>query len=336
MNDADADKIDAYLGNGTFYKWDELDGSGRGALARAKRLDKMLWAYDHSLSVLSPYGTGWVEKIKNDLDSGFDSILKGKFVDPGQFRPLFEIYGPAIDTAELQMDEAEAIGMAGFINGVASLRSLGLSIEVKRLHEDLMELDTLLREAQSELIEVEIKAALGYVITTVELMLPGLGLLAKGGLTAAEIAMEGGKGTAAGTKYAKIGLEAVETIEKVAHAVRHVAQRGAKALTITGFYFDAEEVLHASKRVKKIKELLERANKEYGEVSERLGAALKALKRWVDHMNGLLRPIRSEIYDKQRVRDALITRHSYSLITPVAWRIVADQDKDPALRLGRR
>jgi hypothetical protein len=37
MTDADADKIDAWLGDGAYEKWDELDGAGQMELARAKK-----------------------------------------------------------------------------------------------------------------------------------------------------------------------------------------------------------------------------------------------------------------------------------------------------------
>jgi hypothetical protein len=80
------------------------------------------------------------------------------------------------------------------------------------------------------------------VITTVELFTPGLGLLAKGGLTVAEAYLAGGTGTAADSKYAKFTLESIEEVEKAGHAVRHVAKGGGKFLTISGFYFDVEEV----------------------------------------------------------------------------------------------
>ena len=89
VNDEDANKLDAYLGDGTYEKFDELDGDARQQLARAKAVEKMLWHYDTGFSVLAPYGTDWVGKVKNDFEVGFDLIKNSRFPDPAQFQQLF-------------------------------------------------------------------------------------------------------------------------------------------------------------------------------------------------------------------------------------------------------
>jgi len=327
VTDADADKVDAYLENDTYSKWSELDAEARVALAREKKLETALWKYDHSLFVLFPMGTDVVEKVRNDLAWGLDLIVDGKFPDPAQFPPLFDIYPLAIDTASLQMDEAEAVPITGLISGAASLRSVGLTITMKQLRDDLLELEDLLREAEAEEIEAEIKGLLGYVITTVELMVPGLGLVAKGALTAGEIWMEHEDDAAVGTKGVKIGLEAVEEMHSAGETVKHIAGRGGKFFTVTGFYFDTKEILHAKKNVSKLKELLEKAHKEYDQIKDKLASALKVLKAFQDHLDAITRPIRRQIAEKQRERDAMITKYSYSLITPVKWRIIEDYSR---------
>jgi hypothetical protein len=57
ITNADADKIDAFLGDGTYEKVSELDTAGRDQLMRAEKLEKRLWNFDHSLAVLAPFGT---------------------------------------------------------------------------------------------------------------------------------------------------------------------------------------------------------------------------------------------------------------------------------------
>jgi hypothetical protein len=326
MTDADADKLDAYLGNGTYEKWTELDTDGMGELSRSKRVANMLWKYDSSLAVLSPFGADWIEKVHHDLNWGFDHIIQGKFPAPEQFDQLFAIYPLVIDTASLQLDEGEAIGATWILSGFASIRSLGLAAAAGELRADLLELDALLREAEAEKIETEIKAALGIVINTVGIFLPGLSLLAKGGLTAAEFALADND-TAKKSKVVKFGLESIEHVEKAGSTVRHVARKGAKSIAITGFYFDVEEVLHARKNVKKIKAKLEEARKKYNDMKDKLSAAVKVLGDFQRHLDSVLRPIRAKVMAKRSQRDDMIQRYGYSSITPMKWKIVVDHSR---------
>jgi hypothetical protein len=327
ITDAEAERIDAFLGQGTYDTWHEFDWEAQTQLHRAKRIDAALWRLDHHLAVLSPYGTDWVEKLKNDLAWGMDLIRKQKFPDPAQFQPLLKIFPVALDTADLKMDDAEAIPAVWLVSGTAGLPVVGFTAAVARLHKDLLELDELLSEALAEQVEAGIKSLLGIAITSVELMLPGLGLLAKGGLTAAEVMLSGPKTTAAGTKYSKYVLESVEKVESVGHRVQHVAERGGKILTITGFYFDVQEVRHALGNVERVKTLIERAKKEYKELQAKLEHAVKAYEILQHYLTTKAEPIRRTIEGKERERDDLIRQYAYDPVKPIAWRIVDDYSK---------
>jgi len=158
----------------------------------------------------------------------------------------------------------------------------------------------------------------------------GLGLLAKGGLTLAEAYLADFTGTAANSKYAKITLEAIEEVERAGHTVRHIAKGGGKVLTITGFYFDVEEVLHAKDMVKKIKALIEKTNKEFKAIQHHITSAVKGYQRLQRILVTSEAAARREIENKRRERDELNKRYSYSLIKPVAWKLVDDYS-----RIGR-
>src|SRR6266436_4631282 len=158
-------------------------------------------------------------------------------------------------------------------------------------------------------------------------LVAGAAAVPKGGFTVAEAYLSGGTGTAAESKYAKFALESMEEVEKAGHTVQHIAKRGGKFLTIAGFYFDVEEVLHAKGNVKKIKALIEKANKEFKDIQDRLTEAVKGFQR----LQGVLvtneAAARREIEDKRRERDDLIRQYSYSLIKPVAWKLVDDYSR---------
>lgn len=326
ISNKDADKIDAFLGDGAYDQVNSLDSAGRAQLARAAKLDKILLNWDDSLLVLSPYGTEWVEKLHNDLTSGLDLILESKFPDPTPFRQLYDIYPLAMDAADLQMDEAEAIPYAALLTGVASLTSIGFANAAGQLRDDLLELEDMLREAQADEVETEIKSALGFVITSVELLVPGLGLVAKGGLTAGEIIMDYDNPTKLVQQATKIGLESVEEIKNVSDRVKHITKRGGKLVTVSGFYFDAAEVFSARKNVREIKNLLDKAQKEYKELMQKYGGAIKSLVTFQSHIENMMRPIRTKIWAKWRERDMMIQKYGYSLDKPIQWKISADAD----------
>jgi len=113
------------------------------------------------------------------------------------------------------------------------------------------------------------------------------------------------------------------------HAVhpQFATRRGGKILTISGFYFDVEEVLHAKGNVKKIKALIEKANKEFKAIQDKVTFALKGFQRLQNFLVTREAAARKEIENKRRERDDLIRQYSYSLIQPVAWKLVDDYSR---------
>ena len=289
-------------------------------MSRKKRLDDTLWRIDHQFAVLTPYETFWVEKLQDDCASAIDWIKQNKFPDPEQFRSLLNIFPAALDTADLTLRDAEAIPNLWLAAGFAAMPAVGFALAAGQLQKELLELDHLLHEAQFEEIETEIKSMLGVVITTVELFTPGLGLIAKGGFTVAEVLLADRTGTAADSKAAKYALESIEEVEKAGHTVRHIAKGGGKILTITGFYFDVDEVLHAKGHVKEIKALIEKANKEFKDIQDKITAAVKGFRRLKAILDTTEAAARREIDDKRRERNDLIQQNSYN--PPVKWKLI--------------
>jgi hypothetical protein len=330
VTDEEAERIDAFLGDGTYDTWHELDVEADMQLSRKKRMDAALARIEPRLAVLSPYGTDWVEKLQKDCALAIDLIKQKKFPDPAQLSPLLKIFPAALDAADLMLSDAEAIPALWLVAGAAAVPAVGFTVAARQLQRELVELDELLGDAMAEEVETEIKSLLGVVITTVELFTPGLGLLAKGGLTVAEAYLADFTTTAATSKYAKITLECIEEVERAGHTVQHIAKGGGKVLTIAGFYFDVEEVLHAQDKVKKIKALIEKANREFKAIQHHITSAVKGYQRLQRILVTSEAAARREIETKRRERDELNKQYSYSLIKPVAWKLVDDYS-----RIGR-
>jgi hypothetical protein len=205
------------------------------------------------------------------------------------------------------------------VAGAAATPALGLPARAQHLKEELIELAVLLKEAHTEQTGAIAKAALGLVITSIELAVPGPGLVEKGGLTLVEWYLCGYIKPASGTKVAKIGLESLEDMEKVSHTVKHIAGRGGKLLTISGIYFDVDEVLEARNKVKGIKQLLEKTKKDMEENADRITEAVAGY-RAVCHIleTGQAADFRA-IQERVRERDGLIKDFDYSLSEAVDW-----------------
>jgi hypothetical protein len=349
VTDAEADRIDEYLGDGAYDTWNELDMEADSLVARRRKADELLRSVDIRLLQLSPYGTDWVEKLQKDCASAINLIKQKKYVDQAQFNSLLEMFPAVLDAADLMLKNAEAIPTVWLVAGAAATPAIGFTAAVGRLHSDLMELDELLNEAMDEEIETEIKSALGIVITSVELIVPGLGLVARGGLTAVEVYLaDDPTSPAAIHKYGKFGvealekkmshrvevlermmgqkngkyeLEALEKMLKKSQTVEHVLGRGGKVLTIAGFYFDIADVLEVKGKVKEIKAAMEKANREFKELQRKLIEVVAGFQRFHHTLLTSEAAARRAIREKSDERDELIERHAYSLVNPVAWKV---------------
>jgi len=127
VTDEQAERIDAFLGDGTYDTWHVLDMEADMQLSRKKRADTALRRVDSRLAVLSPYGTDWVQKLQNDCASAIELIKQNKFPDAAQFSPLLKIFPAALDAADLMLKDAEAIPTLWLVAGVAAVPVVGFT-----------------------------------------------------------------------------------------------------------------------------------------------------------------------------------------------------------------
>jgi hypothetical protein len=324
LTEEDADRMDEYFGPRTYEKWSPINADATSELARAKRADKALWSYDHTFAVLSPYGTDYVEKAQLDFFEAILMMRKGKYPDPKQFAQLYEILDASLKAADVMLDEAEAIPTVALLNGAMQAKVLLIGASAGNLHKKLMDLDELLHEAEAEAIGVEIKAAFAFVAATVELLIPGVGLLAKGSAALMEIILAESRGKEAAFKIPKMGLETVEAIKKFGHRTRTFGKYGAQGITVVGLWMEWSEVKEARHKVSEIQQLMKEAKTEYDHLVELLSKALPALVAAQQHLSALMKPYVREAEQRRSTRDQLISKYSYPIIGPWQWRVVAD------------
>jgi hypothetical protein len=324
LTDEDADRMDEYFGPRTYEKWSPINADATSELARAKRADKALWSYDHTFAVLSPYGSDYVEKAQLDFFEAIRMMREGKYPDPKQFAQLYEILDASLEAADVMLEEAEAIPIVALLNGAMQAKVLLIGASAGKLRKKLVDLDELLHEAEAEAIGVEIKAAFAFVAGTVELLIPGLGLLTKGSAALMEIILAESRGKEAVVKGTKMSLETLEEIEKIAHRTRTFAKYGARGITVVGLWVEWSEVKEARHKVSEIQQLMKEAKTEYDHLVELLSKALPALVAAQEHLSALMKPNVREAEQRRSTRDQLISKYSYPIIGPWQWRVVAD------------
>jgi hypothetical protein len=339
LTEEDADRMDEYFGPRTYEKWSPINAVATSELARAKRADKALWSYDHAFAVLSPYGTDYVEKAQLDFFEAILMMREGKYPDPKQFAQLYEILDASLEAADVMLEEAEAIPTVALLNGAMQAKVLLIGASAGKLRKKLMDLDELLHEAEAEAIGVEIKAAFAFVAGTVELLIPGVGILAKGSAALMEIILAESRGKEAMVKGTKMSLETVEwgiekirhrslgtveEIEKIGHRTQTFAKYGARGITVVGLWLEWSEVKEARHKVSEIQQLMKEAKTEYDHLVELLRNALPALVAAQQHLSTLMKPYVREAEQRRSTRDQLISKYSYPIIRPWQWRVFAE------------
>jgi hypothetical protein len=189
--------------------------------------------------------------------------------------------------------------------------------------EQLMKLDQFLQEAEFEEIGTQIKLAFAWVAGTVELLVPGLSLLTKGGTALMEVmlAESMGKEEEVAMKGVKLGLESIKDIKRAGERTKVFAEHGARGMMVVGLYMDFSELKEVSRKVNEIKDALAEAKARYDELKEKLAKALPVLEATQQHLESLLKPLRKQADDQRWERDDLIQKYGYPIVGPFTWRI---------------
>jgi len=324
LTDEDAERMDAYFGPRTYEKWNPLLAEADHDLGRAKRADRALWSYDKTFAVLSPYGTDFVAKAIVEFSEAIQMMRSGKYPDATQFAQLYEILDASLKAADSMLEEAETIPTIALLNGAVQAKVLLLGASAVKLQKMLRELEEALTEAQFDAIGVEIKAAFAFVAGTVELLVPGVGLLAKGGAALTEIILSESRSHEATVKGGKMGLETVEEIEKIGHRTRTFAKNGARGITVVGLFVELSEVKEARHKVAELEHMMKEAQTEYDHLVELLRKALPALVAAQQHLNAVMKPFGPDAAQKRFTRDKLVEKYGFPIVGPWRWKTVAE------------
>jgi hypothetical protein len=342
FKEVDVDKVDKYLGPNTYYRWDELDADARRQWSRKAPTDKALWHVDTSLSAYSPYGVDKVEKLREDLIAGFDLLLlQNKVPDPVQFKTLLNIYEVAIDAASMRIDAVEGLPVINLVLGAVSVRFGALARQATILRDAIRILHLAIGDAMAEKVEAEIQAAFGIIANTIGLALPGISLLAKGGMTAADLLLDDALGPQKpepistmgdGAKVLAYTTEVMQKIKSLGATTKTVAKKAGGVFSISGYFFDLSEVALARRNLRAVQDAMTKAKAESAALTKLLEAEIPKLQKVRQLMTSGLIPALRSSQQKGWERDGLISAAGYSTLKPFPWKIVQDLSKVPAMK----
>ncbi len=334
FNQQEINRINSHLDSEFHDDWKSLDYFGREQInKRLPQAKNALWRIDTRYGALFPFGVDRVENIREALLWGFDLLLRDKrSPDPNQFYYLMELYELAIDVADIKLREAEAIPIITLIMGAASVRTYGLAVQFAKLQKVKTKLADLEREAFALKIEAQIQQALGFVVNTVTLVVPGLSIVTKGALALGDFMLDNQLGPnktgVAGQvddpiKAFNFVLDTLESVKKTSAQTKSFAGKGGKILTVTGFYIDKLEVDQADDFLKKVQAAMKEAKQLHDDLVRDVKSEISRVGKLHQLFKTRMAPLRYELADAENAYYDALNPSDNPDSRKFAWRFQA-------------
>jgi hypothetical protein len=209
-----------------------------------------------------------VETIVGDADDGFDQVLNANRVLPEEeVDRLVDL----VDVAEqghsllIQVNDAlDVFVKVRLLRRMRSYTSLRIGRLSRRLLERLAPLIRALSTARQERDEAWIKGVLNTSISVATVVVPKLGLLARGGLYLTQFAVNAAIGDRSDEILAAAegvtGMNsALDELENTSRRRRTISRGADRVVSITGFAFDVRDVFAGHRNVARIEALMNEA-----------------------------------------------------------------------------
>lgn len=260
---APAQLVDSLLGSGWYDEWKYLDFETATQRSRTivnrKRFEKfgemgatnrLFW----DMQVL--------QSIAFDYGEQMNLIAGGQSVDLARVGQLHDIYTLAVDQVRLDndaLDQAFDRGLCAII--ILTLELASMKLEATRALERIRMLERALQQARKERIEAWVQAVIDTSLAVVTIVTPHFGLLTRAGILLAQSLLDQALGPStskpatAGAKASQVASQvgdALSELERLRKETRTIAKGAGMVATVTGFAFDANEVLIGHKNVEKL------------------------------------------------------------------------------------
>lgn len=191
-----------------------------------------------------------------------------------------------------------------------SYTSLRVSRLSRRLLERLVVLRRLLEEAKQDARESWIKATLNTSITVVTAVMPKLGILARSGILLGQMIMNRVLGDRTDvTTTAVDGITDIaskmDEFEEIRNRKRNIPRGANRVVSVTGFAFDAKDVLESYQAVDRIEAYIERAVDESDELISEIQQAKNQLEQIKESLSILEAELEQEDINVGAARDEL-------------------------------
>ena len=325
--------VDAYLGDGMYDGWQDLDKQERDA-----EREFFLYRGQLRLSLSSPL----VQRISQDYDvvrriaGDYSNALKlvslGRRPSKEKIGQVFTLYTLALIIVDNQNEMLDAMFATGFAGALIVFPIMLLQAQANQMLDALEELQKELEKAEHEVKNAHNKRAFHLAVTFFQAMFPEISLAARGSIFLGGVIVDEALGPPDATTADKTKGIATSEIEQFSEAIHHipelgekargVAEKMGKAATLATFYFDYEEISEGEERVEKLKELTEKVKRGYDGLTKvlddnkvKIQQFLLAFERWMKAIEGIRTG--TDGY-RQRLSDDM-DEFGYSVRQVVSW-----------------
>ena len=331
-------RIDNWLGNGSYKQWQELEKRRMTANQKMEACQNKL-AYLHANDVSSRFleDSMLLSKINLDLHKGMELISQGRHIDRNQADDVFDLYTLALGVVEQDVDLFESM-WSSFMGVSVILFAFNMIFQhAKILQRNMILLKKELDNARKVVREAEAQMAINTTLTVIDLALPEISLLAKGGIFLGQMVSDQLLGPETAVQHAGMGTLAggvstfsdatkkMETLDRMPTAKFLRGGIFGAGVSVFGVTGDVDEILASYHYRDKVAALLKQIQNAY----LRYRAELKKLKlplfrlqlgfhRWkVENQSMLINISRT----RKALHDDIRSTHYPQGVTPVKWHV---------------
>lgn len=247
------------------------------------------------------YDMDRAKRIHDDIASLLKLVERGTYkLNETRLDNMLTVLSTATLVLECDNDALEMAFEGGLSAAIVLLPWVLIKNKAIKLQQALIELKKKLEVAKKERNEAYAQTAINVSLTVVTVLLPQIGLLARGGMLVGQIFVDNALGPSTsdaatrasqGNTTASHLSGAIEDTSKVTQRTKSIAKGGGHATVVVGFAFDVNEVMTGHANVATIVAVMEKAKSEL----EHLQKFIKLNKPKIDNFLARLKEWETEI-----------------------------------------
>lgn len=271
--------VDSVLGKGWYDEWQKMEQSTKELKKRSEVNVNRYTGLGASeiLKILSA-DAQLLERVSSDYGKAMNLLVTGGKVDTKRLGEIHDVFTLALGVVEEDNKLLDSAFTAGVVAAFVAIPLAMLQQTAERLAKLLEVLKILLEQAKRERTEAYVQTAVNAaisVITVVTTLTGPIGLAIRAGIFGGQWILDSALGPKKSTTVTVLQksshaaeqlLDHAGEMEKVGKKTQRVAKGAGIGFAVTGFFFDANEVLLGYRNVDQIRTAMSQAKKTYDDL----------------------------------------------------------------------